>query len=309
MKKINLIIKSSAFAFTIFSLLLIESLVLESSKVFADEVKQKKVLILAEGETDLKNFAIAEARQLANLLGHFNVDYKIKGVNQYFSNELSNYDYTFYIGFNIRNQVPDVFLNNIFSTRKEVIWLNTGMLEFSSKYDLKNQFGFEITSIDSTSGFDKVISEKKQFTKGDEHTAIIKIFNKNLVKVIATAISSKSRTETPYIIKSKNLLYVTDSPFAYANETDRYLLFADMLHEILNEPHEESHYALLRIEDISPMDDPIKLREIADCLASKEIPFLVGVSPFYVNPNEGLRVSLSEKPEMVDALKYMVRNG
>jgi len=82
-----------------------------------------------------------------------------------------------------------------------------------------------------------------------------------------------------------------------------------MLHDILGQPHEETHSALLRIEDISPMDNPARLREIADILSSRGIPFLVGVIPFYVSPAEGIRVSLSDKPELVDALKYMVQNG
>jgi uncharacterized protein YdaL len=105
------------------------------------------------------------------------------------------------------------------------------------------------------------------------------------------------------------LIYVADSPFSYADVNDRYLPFANMLHDILGENHKKSHSALITIEDISPMDNPDKLRDIADVLSEKGIPFLVGVIPFYVNPGEGVRVSLSDKPDLVDALKYMVKNG
>ena len=83
---------------------------------------------------------------------------------------------------------------------------------------------------------------------------------------------------------------------------------ADLL-DFLGENHEESHSALIRIEDISPLDNPDHLREIADILSAKGIPFLVGVIPFYVDPGQGIRVSLSDKPDLVDALKYMVHNG
>ena len=127
--------------------------------------------------------------------------------------------------------------------------------------------------------------------------------------VDATVYSTQIRHERPYIIESGLLTYFVDSPFAYADEATEYLLFADMLHDILGEQHEESHYALIRIEDITPMEDPDRLRDIADILSSRNIPFLVGVVPFYVDPTTATRVSLSDKPEIVDALKYMVQNG
>jgi len=59
-------------------------------------------------------------------------------------------------------------------------------------------------------------------------------------------------------------MYIADSPFASATENDRYLLFADMLHDILHEQHEESHSALIRIEDVDPLQSPDQLRDIAD---------------------------------------------
>jgi len=271
--------------------------------------KTKNVLILVEGNTDLKSFAMADGRQLGNLMGHFDARTTIKGVNQYLKNELNDYDFIFYIGYKLREQPPKVFLNDVVKTLKPVIWLNTGIVEFAQNYDLKKLYGFTVTNYDSLSLYDMVKSGTKIFTKGDEHTSIIQITDRKRVEVLATAYSSKRKRETPYIIRSKNLLLFADSPFAYADETDRYLLFADMLHDILGEQHEESHSALLRIEDISPMDNPNKLRDIADLLAERGIPFLVGVIPFYVDPNLGTRISLSDKPELVDALKYMVKNG
>lgn len=273
------------------------------------ESKTKSVLILVEGNTDIKSFAMADGRQLGNLMGHFNTNTIIKGVNQYSKSEVNKYDFTFYIGYKIKNKVPDVFLSDVMSTSKQVIWINTGFLEFSKRYDLNKTFGFTVSDYDSTSGYDLVKSNNRIFTKGDEHVCTIQIKDKKLVQVLATAISSQKKKETPYIIKSKNLIYICDSPFSYANETDRYLLFADMLHDILGEQHEESHSAIIRIEDINPLDNPDRLREIADILSERGIPFLVGVIPFYVDPSQSIRISLSDKPDLVDALKYIVSNG
>lgn len=276
---------------------------------FSTEVKTKNILVLAEGDSELKTVAIATARQLATLLGHFNTKTTIKGVNQYSSGELNNYDFTFYIGDKPKNNVPEKFQKDVLTTSKQIIWIHTGFIEFSKTDNVKNTFGFFVSNIDSSAEYDIVKSGNRIFTKGDKPTAVIQITNKNLVQVLATTVSTKKKRELPYIVKSKNLIYIGDSPFAYAEPTDRYLLFADMLHDILGEPHDESHSAIIRIEDISPMDNPNKLRDIADILSERGIPFLVGVIPFYVNPNQGIRMSLSDKPDLVDALKYMVRNG
>ncbi len=277
--------------------------------VFSFQQDTKNILILVEGNTDSKSIPVATGRQLSALLGHFQTKNVIKGVNQYVPGEISKYDFTFYIGDKAKNLTPEKFLNDVLTLNKQIIWLGTGMIEFSKAHDLKKAFGFNVNYIDSIPGFDIVKYGSKVFTKGDKPTNIIEITDRKQLQVLATAYSTARKKEVPYIVKSKNLLYFADSPFSYADETDRYLLFADMLHDILGEQHEESHSAIIRIEDISPMDNPDKLRDIADLLSKREIPFLVSVIPFYVNPGTGVHLSMSDKPDLVDALKYMVKNG
>jgi len=275
----------------------------------AETYPLKSVLVLVEGRTDLRNYAMGDGRQLATLLGHFNTKVTIKGVNDYAPNEMKVYDFIFYVGFYARNTPPAPFLNDVLTIDKRIIWLNTGMAEFSRQFPVTKRFGFRVTSLDSLSVFDVVKSGDRVFDKGERNINVIEIRNSRQVHVLATSLSSKRKRQLPYIVVSGNLTYIADSPFASTGEADRYLLFADMLHDILGEPHEESHSAIIRIEDVSPMDDPDRLREIADILSGEGIPFLVGVIPFYVDPGQGIHVSLSDKPDVVDALKYMVRNG
>ncbi len=82
----------------------------------------------------------------------------------------------------------------------------------------------EYRNLDTSSIFDFVKSNGKYFTKGEGNINLIEITDQSKVKIIATAFSSKKKKEVPYFIKSKNLIYIADSPFAYANSTDRYLL-------------------------------------------------------------------------------------
>jgi len=267
------------------------------------------VLIIVEGQTSLHNFAMGDGRQLATLMGHFATTTRLIGVHDYRRVDLDACDILFYIGFHADNPLPAEFLNDVLATAKPVVWINTGFREFSRLPGVRKKWGFTVSRLDSTDNFATVKCGGNVFRKGEPNLNIIDIADRRAVSVVATAVSQVTHAELPYIVQSGNLIYIGDSPFASAGDSDRYLLFADMLHDILGQQHEESHSALLRIEDISPMDNPERLREIADILSSRGIPFLVGVIPFYVSPAEGIRVSLSDKPDLVDALKYMVQNG
>ncbi len=269
----------------------------------------KSVLVLVEGTSSLKNPAMGLGRQLGALLGHFNTAVTIKGVNEYTSGEMDRYDYIFYSGFHAVCPVPAKFADDVVKLDKRIIWMNTGFKEFSSLPGVAEKFGFVVTGVDSVSRFNEVRYNQRLFSKGEPNINVVQLTRKSPATVLATASSVQTRKDLPYIVQRGLFTYFADSPFSYQDQATKYLLFADMLHDILNEPHEESHNALIRIEDVSPMENPDRLRDIADLLSSRNIPFLVGVIPFYVNPNEGVRVSLSDKPEIVDALKYMVQNG
>jgi len=42
---------------------------------------------------------------------------------------------------------------------------------------------------------------------------------------------------------------------------------------------QQRHRALIRLEDVGPAADPVQLRQIADLLAARSIPFSVAVYP------------------------------
>jgi uncharacterized protein YdaL len=267
------------------------------------------VLVVVEGSTSLKSHAIARGRQLATLLGHFNATTRVLGVNEYVPRTFSRYKLVVFIGFNANYTPPARFQEDVLASRVPVIWMDTGFKEFSSRPEVKKTFGFTVSRIDSLSVYDVVRAGSATFTKGEPNINVVEIADRKKLDVVATAYSSARRQELPYIVRSGMLTYIADCPFASATETDRYIYFCDMLHDILGQRHEESHTALIRIEDVNPLENPGSLRRIADILSARGVPFLVGVSPFYVSPGEGIRVSLSDRPDLVDALRYMAQNG
>jgi uncharacterized protein YdaL len=295
--------------FSLFRYPVVPLIFLAVASALSQPVKRQQILIVFEGADVPANLGRGDARQLAMLLGHFDVDYKLEGMQAYKPNDVNLYDHTFFIGFSKKYDPPDKFLRDVYTTRKPVVWMNTGFDRYCERFDVKGKFGFKFISFDTVSNFDVVTSGDKKFTKGEPNLNIIGISDKDKVEVLATAHSTSKKREEPYILQGGNFMYIADSPFASADETDRYLLFADMLHDILGEPHQEIHRAMLRIEDVDVFEDPGRLRDIADALYAKNIPFLVGIIPFFVDPGQGIRVSLSDKPEFVDAIHYMVSRG
>ena len=116
---------------------------------------------------------------------------------------------------------------------------------------------------------------------------LIKIVDINKSKVFATAYSSIDKVNipsVPYITRGGNFWFVGDIPFSYMSEEDRYLAFADILHDMLNIPHKESHKAIMRLEDVDAKTNINKFNEIATFMKNRNIPFSVATIARYEDP-------------------------
>jgi uncharacterized protein YdaL len=115
----------------------------------------------------------------------------------------------------------------------------------------------------------------------------ITILNENIVDVFATATSTINNGDTPitpYITKANKFWFVGDVPFSFMSEEDRYLAFSDVLHDMLEIPHEETHQAIMRLEDVDARTDINDLNAIAGYMGSKNIPFSVATIARYEDP-------------------------
>ncbi|MCZ7556018.1 MAG: DUF2334 domain-containing protein [Bacteroidia bacterium] len=269
---------------------------------------QQRVLVLFEGKDVEENLGRGDAFQLAQLTGHFKTQTTVRSVEEYRVGEMDTYDVVFFIGYTLRCEPPAVFIKDMFDRNRTAVWLHTGMTAFGRVRDLSKRYGFVPERVDTTAGWTRVQRGKDAFTKTEPNLTLCRITNPARCREIATA-QSRRKGSTPYILRSGAFWYVADSPFALADEQDRYLLFADIMHDIFGEHHPRRHRAMIRIEDVHPLENPERLRKVADVLHDEGVPFLVGLVPYYVNPEEGVRISLTDKPDLVDAIQYMVRKG
>ena len=267
------------------------------------------VLVVYEAGPTPVASGLGDALQLQQLLGHFSAAVTLLPSSAYRAGEIAKADVTFVIGFTKLFDPPPVLLRDAYAATHTLVWLNSGLVEFGRTFDLPARFGFAVERFDTTSGFDSVQAGEFHFTKTEPKTNVLAVTDPARCQVLATTTSSRAKLTVPYAVRSGSFWCIADSPFSYATESDRYLYFADLLHDILGQDHPRSHSALIRIEDTNPFSDPASLRAVADLLYARKIPFLVGVIPFYVNPASQTRVAMSEKPDYVDALHYMMEHG
>ncbi len=216
------------------------------------------------------------------------------------------------------------FLNDTLETEKPVVWINYNLWLLADAMaeaggDFAGQFGFSYYAAVSN-GYNRVTYKDTDLYKGvvayanvgadltgctsegDNAYACateinqINIENSEMVTVHATTYSSLDSTveAEPYIIQSDNFWFVADIPFSYFSEEDRYLAFADILHDILGSEETEQHHALIRLEDVSGASDLEALQAVTDYLVSKNIPFSVATIPYFYDGESWTNLAGSE---------------
>lgn len=272
----------------------------------AAQPPRKQCLVLfdqSEGEEDGEN----DARQVAALLGHFNASAVVKPISSYGPAELDSYDTVFYVGTASDTAIPDAFLQDLAAWPGTVCWLGFNIQAALEDPELSRRWGLAFAGVESDR-FRRVHYRQTMLPKRDPWANIVEVMDTDRCQVLAEATDKERRI--PYAIRSgRRYWYFADVPTSHAIEGGRLLVFADLLHEILNEPHVAQSLAMVRIEDVHPLTDPKTLESIADFLHSRSVPFHLAVVPFYINPEANLNVGLHHKPALAEAIRYCVRKG
>ncbi|UXY26971.1 polysaccharide deacetylase family protein [Streptomyces sp. HUAS TT20] len=275
------------------------------------------------------------AMATANLAGHFGT-VTAKPVQQYTAGMIDSYSAVIYIGSTyyggtIPDAVPAAFYADAASSAKPVIWMGAniwnmagavGVAQFTQKY------GWDPTTSYYEDGGS--IGNVTQVTyRGQTLTRAIPagqdggVLRPNVltgtgypaVTRLAEGLDSSNGHTFGWAVRSSNLTYIGEIPFAYVSESDRVIAFEDLLFDALAPATAERHRAMVRLEDISPDSDPAELRAMADYLHAQNIPYGINVIPVYTDPkgtyNNGVpqTVTLAQRPQVVNALKYMLARG
>ena len=249
-----------------------------------------------------------DAVQIGELLRHFRTRVDVKPVAEYKAGDLDRYDVACYVGTSEGDAIPPALVADIARWRGEFCWLGANIDALLAFPDAAARMGLRY--VEKRLGvYDRVAYKDMELVKEDPATHVVKVVDPKRCRVLATALGKDGAT-APYAVNSgRHFWYFADVPPMFAIEGGRFLVLADLLHDIVGENHRERRIAMIRIEDVHPLTDPASLRAIADYLHDRDVPFQVATVPFYVYPDQGISVALNEKPEFVKALRYMQEHG
>lgn len=256
------------------------------------------------------------ATQTANLSSHFG-SWTAAPVVNYKAGDLSAYTAVIYLGSTYDEPLPTAFLDDVTATTKPVTWVYDNIWQLTARdttFAAKHGFTsgtFDFADVSEVDYKGQVLTRDITDKSGIMN---LSISDPTKVTTLATAVRADG-TSFPWAVRSGNLTYVGEIPFAYVTHDDRYLAFADLLFDSLGSTATARHRGLVRIEDVGPDADPAQLKAIADYLYAEKVPFSVAVYPRYRDPNgvdnggKAQDYTLLQKPQVVAALKYMQQKG
>ncbi|MFC3576291.1 polysaccharide deacetylase family protein [Streptomyces yaanensis] len=275
------------------------------------------------------------AMATANLAGHFGT-VTAKPVQQYTAGMIDSYTAVIYIGStyyggSIPDAIPAAFYQDAATTTKPVLWMganiwglanDVGVTRFAQKYgwDPTTSYyedGGSVGTVTQVTYKNQALTRtipagqdggvlRPTILTGSGYPAVIRL---------AEGLDTSNGHTFGWAIRSANLTYMGEIPFAYVSESDRVIVLEDLLFDALAPATTERHRAVVRLEDISPDSDPAELRSMADYLYAQNIPYGINVIPVYTDPNGTYNngvpetVTLAQRPQVVSALKYMLARG
>lgn len=270
--------------------------------------QDRRVLVLldaAEGaERDRRAATRIDRANLLNLLEHFDVTWETGTMEGYRRGDLAGHDAVVYLG-SVYGNATQAFLSDVSVFDGAVVWIGANLWQLARS-------GVELPLTQPTQ---VALTDFRTVTYGDTTLPakgeVIPTAAGEGAEVVATLAGPSGRV--PYIVRIGNLWYVAGSPLSFVEMpprlNGRYLVFADALHDMLGVAHAGSERrAFVRIEDVNPLTPPDSVREVAAALEERDVPFLIGVTPVFVDPERG-SVALSERPELVAALREAVARG
>jgi uncharacterized protein YdaL len=296
------------------------------------------VMYDAPSGTEWDKLGFAYAIMLRNLLGHFNATVDLKPIGTYTAGTVNNYDATFYLGAAYDHPVPPAFLADTMSSTKTIVWFkyNIWQLAWNSAYGFTDAKGINFAGLRGLNAAPSSSNPNPGFFNKIQYKGLdfIKYYTYDPTRNIVTAdpdIGWTTQTNSmkatvpvrvfnglesaPYIIRSSNFWYVADIPFSFIGPRDRYLVFADQLHDMLGINHPETHQAMVRLEDVGALVTVQSMKTLSDYLSTKSIPYSIATIPLYNDPlgayNGGvpMTVPLSQASNLKKSLDYAVARG
>ncbi len=254
---------------------------------------ENKTLIVYEVEKNI-NSNENKVNYLNELLYVFNKKVEKININEYKSGYLNDFDYVFVL--NIENDIKNqYFFKDLNNYKGKIYWIENKIQDFlyySSKY--------KITYNKQNTNINKLFYNKDSILI--EPGYLFNIIKPSKKSVTLSTMSDNYNTY-PLIIHEDNLYYISRWDLNYS------FIFEDSLNDFFNIKYYNKEKIFLKIEDVNTLKDIKKLKESADYLYSKNVPFIISLAPTYVDDKTKSTITTNMEPEFVETIKYMQRKG
>ncbi len=281
-----------------------------TAPIFQSVVAQQCVQIYYDAPAGpVEPYGQIHGQILENLLGHFpHLKVHTYPIESYQAGDIDRCATTFYIGSYFDNAIPQAFLTDYSSNRQTVVWLGYSIWQLSPQ-QLKTTLGINYLSIstldkDHFDEFQRPTFFKNVHYKGEvfekygefdfsNQTSFNSAFEiskvevvDNQTKVLAEIEHNFTHEHAPYALQKGSRFYLADVPFSYIHEADRYLVFADLLFDILHENplRSDFHPAVFRLEDVNALTLPYTIRRAVSIAKEQNVPIHLATIPFFTDP-------------------------
>jgi hypothetical protein len=277
--------------------------------VGSTDTPHRRALVLFDNRGGYAAYAAQTADLAANFISHF-ARPVIRPVTRYHRGEMAHYAAVVYVGTTSGEALPRNLLSDIRTGKRPVLWLGGNISDLTNLRFARAQ-GWR-AGADRPGRYTSVVYRHVHLMDDSNDLTAIDIINPAKAAVLATAITAGGR-RTPWAVRSGNLTYVAETALddGNGNGFDRSIAVADMVERTFGQV-QPRHRMLVRLEDVGPATDPVQLRQVADLLNADHIPFSIALYPVYVGPvtqHPRARFSLKDRPQVVEAIKYMLAKG
>jgi Uncharacterized protein conserved in bacteria (DUF2334) len=272
-----------------------------------------ETLILYDNELP-ENNGIILSNMLIHLASHFDPVVQSRNVESYQRGLMDAFDHVMFIG-TTEKRLPILFRKEAADGTHRMLWIDGNLWQLDSYLGEPSKIGFRETGWNAGADFAQIDYKERLLGRDDQDWSFTEVTIDGLPTVFSELVDTVTGNRFPYFLCGNDFCYLADNPFYSQFSDDRYFAFADFLHIFYQTTIPESRPALLRLEDLAPgISDPELLRDLTDELAEMEIPFSFGVIPIFKDPEglyfpPGTEFRLSNDPELVDVLNYMLENG
>lgn len=285
----------------------------QNCSVGSSVLPARRALVLYDGSGSYALYGAQSAALAANFVSHFAQPVR-QPVASYQRGEMARYAAVVYVGTTSAAPLPQAFLadvrSGVRSGARPVLWLGSGISQLTDA-SFASARGWR-AGPSPPGSYTSVVYRNVRLTDSGSGFPGIDILNPAKADVLATALTAAGH-RVPWAVRSGSLTYVAEVALddGNGNGMDRSFAVAGMMTQVLGSARTR-HRMLVRLEDVGPDSDPVQLRQVADLLSADHIPFSIALYPVYVGPvtqHPRPEFSLSDRPQVVAAIKYMLAKG